>query len=118
MLGRISTMDRVSRWSQGVHTTCVLCKTTSESRSHLFFECTFTSQIWKQLTKGILQSSYTTDWAEIGVLITDSRMEKKKFFCVRYAVQETLYAMWRERNQRRHGEQPVPLQVLMKLIDK
>lgn len=82
MLGRISTMDRVSRWSQGVHTTCVLCKTTSESRSHLFFECTFTSQIWEQLTKGILQSSYTTDWAEIGMMITDSRMEKKKFFCV------------------------------------
>lgn len=35
-LNRLSTLDRVSRWSQGVDTTCALCKSTEESRDHLF----------------------------------------------------------------------------------
>lgn len=118
MWGRLYTMDHISRWSQGIDTTWVLCKTALESRNHLFFECSFTSQIWEQLTKGILLSSYTTDWDTIEVLISDSAMERKKLFCIRYAFQATLYAMWRERNKRRHGEQALSMQILFKLIDK
>lgn len=34
---RLSTMDRVSNWSQGVDTTCVLCKNAVETKKHLFF---------------------------------------------------------------------------------
>lgn len=37
MLDRLSTMERVSRWNQGIDTTCVLCKAASETREHLFF---------------------------------------------------------------------------------
>lgn len=37
MLDRLSTMDRVSKWNQGVDTTCVLCNDATETRNHLFF---------------------------------------------------------------------------------
>lgn len=53
MLDRMSTMDRVSRWSQGIDTTCVLCTTAAETRDHLFSECTFSSQIWQFLMEGV-----------------------------------------------------------------
>lgn len=36
-LNRLSTLDRVAKWSIGVDTTCVLCKNAEESRDHLFF---------------------------------------------------------------------------------
>lgn len=52
--GRLSTMDRISQWSQGIDTTCVLCKNTPESRNHLFFECSFSTQVWEHLVKCIL----------------------------------------------------------------
>ena len=52
------------------------------------------------------------------MLVSDSRMAKKKLFCLRYAFQAALNTLWRERNKRRHGEQEVPLQVLKKLLDK
>lgn len=37
MRGRLSTMDRVSKWCQGIDTTCVLCNSDAETRNHLFF---------------------------------------------------------------------------------
>lgn len=61
-LNRLSTMDRVFRWNQGVDTTCALCKTAQESRDHLFFECSYSTQIWEFLVKGILWESYTNVW--------------------------------------------------------
>lgn len=42
---RLSTMDRISKWSHGFDETCVLCKNAMDSRSHLFFECSYSSQI-------------------------------------------------------------------------
>ena len=110
-------MDRVSRWSQGVDTTCVLCKNTPETRSHLFFECAFSSQIWEQLTKGLLHNSYSTSCEAIIRMISGS-MEKKKILYISYALQVAMYSLWKERNKRHHGEPSMPLPVMLKLIDK
>ena len=116
--GRLSTMDRVSQWSQGIDTSCVLCKNTPESRNHLFFECSFSAQVWEHLVKGILQNSYTEKWTGIKILLLDRNLERYKLLCTRYAFQAAVYAIWRERNRRRHGEPPLPTQALMKLVDK
>lgn len=114
---RLSTLDRVSRWSQGIDTTCVLCKNAPETRSHIFFECAVSSHIWEQLTKGIMRNSYSNSCETVMRLISAS-MEKKKRFCINYALQVAMYFLWRERNKRRHGEPPMPLSVMLKLIDK
>ena len=106
---RLSTMDRVSNWSQGVDTTCVLCKNDTETKKHMFFECSFSSRIWETITKGILLNTYSTRWDDIIRQITSQSMEKKKMFALRYAFQTALYMIWTERNKRRHGEQPLPL---------
>lgn len=45
MLNRMSTLDRVAQWSQGVDTTCLLCKNDVETRDHLFFACSYSSQV-------------------------------------------------------------------------
>lgn len=117
-LNRLSTLDRVSKWSQGVDVTCVLCKNEKESRNHLFFECSYTSQVWEFLTKGILTTSYSKTWDVIIQILSDGKMEKKRLFCLRYAFQITIYTFWRERNRLRHGEKLVPMEALKKLIDK
>lgn len=117
-LNRLSTLDRVSRWDQNLDTACILCKNAPETRNHLFFQCSFSSMIWEQLAKGILCSSYTEDWDELVEVISSATMEKKKLFCLRYAFQAVLYAVWRERNRRKHGESAMPSQVLIRLTDK
>nr|VDD55276.1 unnamed protein product [Brassica oleracea] len=45
-------------------------------------------------------------------------MEKKKLFCLRYAFQAALYALWRERNKLKHEDKLMPMEVLKKMIDK
>lgn len=82
MLDRLSTMDRVSKWSHGVDTTCVMCKIEAETRDHLFFKCSYTSQLWEHLTSGILRSSYSNDWSSTVLLITNEVLDKKSLFCV------------------------------------
>ncbi|KAG5388250.1 hypothetical protein IGI04_029791 [Brassica rapa subsp. trilocularis] len=39
-------------------------------------------------------------------------------FCIRYAFQEVLYAVWRERNKLMHGDKLLPLPVIKRMIDK
>lgn len=92
-------MDRVERWSQGVDVTCVLCRSNAESRDYLFFECSFTSQIWQYLMSGVLASSYTKVWSEILPLLTRTDWDKRRLFCARYTFQVTIHMVWRERNK-------------------
>ncbi|KAF8116953.1 hypothetical protein N665_0013s0012 [Sinapis alba] len=118
MLNRLSTMDRVMSWNASVYDACVLCNNAPETRNHLFFDCSFSSQLWKNITIGILQGSFTTEWDKLQVIIMDKQMDPKKLFCIRYAFQSVIHTLWRERNKRRHGENPMSMQVLEKFIDK
>lgn len=79
MLNRLSTIDRISCWCQGVDTTCVLCKSAPETRNHLFFQCSFSSKVWKYLVQGILRNSHTNDWNTILRLMSDQSMERRSF---------------------------------------
>ena len=83
MWDRLATMDRVAKWSLGVDTTCVLCKSAAETRNHLFFECSFSLQLWKHLTLGILGNSHSNTWSVIVPVLSGRSMEKKRIFCVR-----------------------------------
>lgn len=118
MKDRLSTLDRVAKWSQGVDTKCVLCKGATETRSHLFFDCGYTSQIWEYIAKGIMGNTYTKTWDDILLIIQDERREKLSRFCIRYAFQTVLYAVWRERNKVLHGEKLSPLSAIKKMVDK
>lgn len=118
MLDRLSTMERVYKWSHGVDTICVMCKTATETRSHLFFECPYSSQLWSHLTLGILGNFHLNRWDTIVSLISGNVMTKKSMFCVKYSFQAAVYAIWRERNKIRHGEKSLLISMLKKIVDK
>lgn len=56
--------------------------------------------------------------SSIMLLITDGIRDKRKLFCIRYALLAVVYAVWRERNKVKHGDQLMSLSVLKKLVDK
>ena len=43
--GRLQTQDRIARWNPNANMNCPLCSRVSDSHSHLFFECEFSSKI-------------------------------------------------------------------------
>lgn len=66
----------------------------------------------------MLLNAYTNVWSGIQGLILDDTRDKWSLFCIRYAFQAVIYAIWRERNKIKHGDKLLPMPVLIKMIDK
>lgn len=116
--GRLSTGDRMRHWDGNINVSCVLCNEPLETLEHLFFECSYSAQIWETLMKGILSDQFTLNWEEVLRLMRDPTRDKMHMFIIKYMVQATVYMIWRERNRRLHGEAEAPAALLVKLLDK
>lgn len=115
---RLPTAYRMAKWQGGPSMACVFCHHSSESRDHLFFACGFVSEIWAALAKGILKSRYTVDWNSLVTYVSQLQSTRLERFIAKYLFQATVYNVWRERNGRRHGEDPIPASRLIRMIDK
>ena len=118
ILNRLATGDRIRQWNTQHTSSCVFCNDPMESRDHLFFVCKFSEEVWKGLTQKLLDMRYTCQWDQVIPLLLDQNRDKTELFIVRYVFQATLYAIWRERNQRKHGEEPMTPGQVIKMVDK
>lgn len=115
---RLATGDRMQTWNRGVNSACILCRASQETRDHLFFECSYSSEVWSLLMSGLLQTSFTSKWSELLVLIMDNSGDFLTNFLTRYTLQAAIHSIWRERNERRHGAIATPARELGKLLDR
>lgn len=90
----------------------------SRNQAPSFFECSYSQEVWTNLLRQLLLSRFTYKWQDIMVLLADRSQTTLKLFLLRYSFQVTLYSIWRERNNRRHGSQPILASQLIKLIDR
>ncbi|CAF2060237.1 unnamed protein product [Brassica napus] len=68
----LSTDDRLRSWNLNVDVSCGFCSEPLETRKHLFFEYSYSMEIWEALVRGVMRSLYTTDWDNlIGLLSND-----------------------------------------------
>ncbi|XP_024006528.1 uncharacterized protein LOC112083036 [Eutrema salsugineum] len=118
LLNRLSTGDRMQTWSSNAHAGCTFCNDPLETRDHLFFTCSYSARIWSKLSRGILQHDYTVEWNALVNRISCTQRNLEDSFIIRYLFQHTIYAIWRERNARRHGSPPTEWLRMVKLIDK
>lgn len=66
----------------------------------------------------LLSVDFSTEWDQVVTLLYNSNFDNLKLFLLRYAFQVVVYHIWREHNQRRHGEAPSSPSRIVKLIDK
>ncbi|XP_024010150.1 uncharacterized protein LOC112085226 [Eutrema salsugineum] len=59
-----------------------------------------------------------SNWNSVVNIISRSHQNHLKSFIIRYLFQMTIYVLWRERNDRRHGTTPALVARLIKQIDK
>ncbi|KAF8116443.1 hypothetical protein N665_0017s0005 [Sinapis alba] len=104
---RLSTANRMLAWNANMNPSCVLCHDPLETREHLFFECAYSSEVWSLLMSGLLQASFTTRWSELMDLSMEASRGLLENFLTRYTIQATIYSLWKERNDRRHGGTPI-----------
>ena len=50
---RLATGDRILWWNPQADPVCWLCKSEVESRDHLFFECSYSKEVWKGTVKNL-----------------------------------------------------------------
>lgn len=115
---RPTTLDRMAVWSPGLSTLCVLSRKSPESRNHLFFSCDFVAPIWTAMAMRLLGPRYTTRWISLLQILNDASMDMELLFLLRLVFQCSVYSIWRERNNRRHGKTPTPARRLTTLINK
>ncbi|GJU03985.1 zinc finger, CCHC-type containing protein [Tanacetum coccineum] len=46
---RLQTQDRVFQWNNDASMRCFLCKQTMDSHDHLFVQCTYAEEVWKNV---------------------------------------------------------------------
>ncbi|XP_048608462.1 uncharacterized protein LOC125584272 [Brassica napus] len=84
MRDRLSTGSRMVQWNANVDASCILCQTPMETVGHLFFECPFSEQIWRNLARGVMRERYTSNWSEIVRVLMDEKQDKLQLFTIRY----------------------------------
>lgn len=115
---RLATWDRLLQWNPQANAQWLLCNAAVESSNHLYFSCSFTEAIWRNLTKKLLGPSYSHIWSQVLALISTNTISGDTKFLLRYVFQLSVHTIWLERNERRHGTVNRSPSLLIKFIDK
>jgi len=95
-------------WSFMGDTSCVFCRSGTESRDHIFFLYGVSSRIWKECMQrcGILMP--TNNWDELIDEGCCSWKDKSvRGYLCRLSFSSIVYNIWRARNEIKFGRQPV-----------
>ncbi|CAN6936972.1 unnamed protein product [Brassica oleracea] len=115
---RLTTGDRMLTWNSSIDLACIFCQHSVETRNHLFFECAYTMAAWTKLTRGLLGSHFSADWDSLILLLVNNTLDCRVRFLARFVFQATIHSLWRERNERRHGSNPMPTALLVRFVDR
>lgn len=82
---------------------CVLCNKKDETRQHLFFDCTYSSEVWTFFCSRL--NAHPPVLFEDGLrwLRNPSPDEFKKLI-IKLVYQAALYCIWKERNTQIHNQ--------------
>jgi len=98
--GRLLKKERLLNWSSVENTKCILCDDESENIEHLFFNCSYSRQVWQKVLRWQAiqrQASGNEEqrWAQEHY---KGKLLEAKIFCISLAA--SVYYIWQEKNQR------------------
>ncbi|XP_019235524.1 PREDICTED: uncharacterized protein LOC109215865 [Nicotiana attenuata] len=96
---RLPTVDRLQKIGIQVAQVCVFCGQEEEIFEHLFFECSYTSDVWKRLLNWMGIQRQIQTWEEELQWVTYHARKKKGIGNIIVAVfGMLLHSLWRDRN--------------------
>lgn len=110
------TRDRLNSWDLNVNPLCLLCNTDHESRNHLFFECDYSANIWRDIAR-ICDLQPLHSWNDTVAQLQGLRSNREALWLKLLALQATVYWIWTERNTRLHQQIFKPPDAVISLID-
>ncbi|KAJ9536718.1 hypothetical protein OSB04_un000103 [Centaurea solstitialis] len=114
-LNRLPTQDRIAAWKEEPpDMRCSLCGISRDSHDHLFFECSFSRQIWLQVMDKVQWVDFPCSWSGIVGALSNPDTAPKHLEH-KLALAASVYVVWCERNSRlfRGDSKPIPHLVRM-----
>ncbi|CAN7125978.1 unnamed protein product, partial [Brassica rapa subsp. narinosa] len=118
VLDRLPTRNRLASWGMLTPISCCLCSSSDESRDHIFVECDYTKELWRQMLIKLSDTTRTFDswlhllaWCSLNTNKSQKTLRKT-------AVQAIIYNIWTERNKRIFNNQVLAPSDRFKLVDR
>lgn len=101
VLNRCPTKDRMVEWGADTDPVCILCNSSLESRDHLFFNCSYSWEVWNSVAA---RSGFTTprEWDEILTELEKFKTPHHNRLLALLGWQAAIYCLWAERSGRLH----------------
>ena len=105
LLNRLPTMDRLATWGLEVRGLCYFCQGELETRDHLFFGCSYSKNIWKQILQLCELNREVGFWlSELKCAIHEIKGKALISIILSIAWKALIYHGWCERNRRLHNQ--------------
>nr|GEV36282.1 hypothetical protein [Tanacetum cinerariifolium] len=103
MKRRLKTQDMLRAWDNVdvANVSCALCELQADSRDHLFFECIFSTQVWRKVRvmAGLPSANHSMD-SIIHDILPFANRKNSKSVCSKLVLAASAYFIWQERNNR------------------
>ncbi|PKI32735.1 hypothetical protein CRG98_046871 [Punica granatum] len=96
---KLKTLDTVAEWKGGVDITCVYCHGAVDSRDHLYFDCAFSTSIWKTVLHKLGERRIPRVWSfELQRASIKYKGKSLRAAIARSAWHACKYHIWKARN--------------------
>ncbi|GKA81906.1 sodium/hydrogen exchanger 6 [Tanacetum coccineum] len=118
---KLKTQDRLRQWDVGPSINlnllrCPLCEMVPDSHSHLFFECSFASQVWFQVRAFTGMSSVPPRLVDVLAFLIPTKGSSVSNVISRIVLAATAYCLWNERNSRLFKKKKSTVDQIVQLI--
>ncbi|KAJ9536674.1 hypothetical protein OSB04_un000147 [Centaurea solstitialis] len=115
-LYRLPTQDRILEWKHDPpDLVCSLCNLQMDSHNHLFFQCTFSRQVWVQVLAKINWIDVPCSWDALVDMLSDAG-SRPKLLVQKLTIAAAVYHVWCERNRRLFQGSSMPIPKLVHTI--
>nr|XP_043625437.1 uncharacterized protein LOC122596855 [Erigeron canadensis] len=98
---RLLTQDRIMVWNKDANMRCYFCKEYVESHQHLFFQCKYSNNVWKEMLKKNSIQGMPCNWRDIIAFMSSNCSNNTIANVVgKLVLGAKVYYIWQERNRR------------------
>ncbi|XP_022032946.1 uncharacterized protein LOC110934060 [Helianthus annuus] len=119
---KLKTQDIISRWNSSGNANfnlmcCSLCSSCPDSDDHLFFECSYSKEVWNGVKGKAGMADISEEWNSIfQYLLGISASDIAKHVITKIVVSASAYFVWEERNRRLYSSKKRKSSILVEVI--
>ncbi|XP_052623753.1 uncharacterized protein LOC128129113 [Lactuca sativa] len=118
VLNRLKTRDRVRGWEVAGNLLCPFCDNMPDSHNHLFFNCEYSSRIWKYFCSKVGLNLSAVEWNDLIFMLSSMlKLKTGENLIIKCMIASCVSHIWRERNSRLFGSSIISVEGIIASIE-